>query len=36
MAYNDTEFILGLTLLFIIPLVFLLPGRLKADEKTIN
>jgi DHA2 family multidrug resistance protein len=33
MAYNDTELILGMTLLFIIPLVFLLPGRLKADPK---
>ena len=35
MAYNDTEIILGMTLLLIIPLVFLLPGRLKADENTI-
>jgi DHA2 family multidrug resistance protein len=35
MAYNDTELILGMTLVFIIPLVFLLPGKLKADEKII-
>ncbi|MEJ2701211.1 MAG: DHA2 family efflux MFS transporter permease subunit [Sedimentisphaerales bacterium] len=33
MAYNDTELILGATLLLIVPLVFLLPGWLKADKK---
>jgi DHA2 family multidrug resistance protein len=33
MAYNGTEFILGIILLFIIPLVFLLPGKLKEENK---
>jgi DHA2 family multidrug resistance protein len=33
MAYNDTELIMGSILLLIIPLVFLLPGKLKDDSK---
>ena len=35
MAYNDTELIMGIILLFIIPLVFLLPGKLKAENKIV-
>ena len=35
MAYNGTEFILGIILLFSIPLVFLLPGKLKDENKIV-
>ena len=35
MAYNDTELVLGVILLFVIPLAFLLPGKLKAENKIV-
>jgi DHA2 family multidrug resistance protein len=32
MAYNDTSFITGLMFILIVPLVFLLPGRLRSQQ----
>jgi len=34
MAYNDTSYITGLMFILIVPLVFLLPGKLRSNQPT--